>query len=251
MNIDLVFTDMDGNDLKPEINEVSEPISKEIILDNNKIGLLNKETLLNKDKLSNDNSNNSDLTPNLLDMVELAPQIQKFEPLRELQLSYRVNDLPKDLLSKDLEIGNIYISFDLNVFFTSVKDLEKYLLQEYEKLDKKEIEMRSNKIKYLENEIMKFKIDCTEKLNKIEEQELDLKKQVARLSNILINCENIKKKNIEKNNNSENETKLNDLILTSRRNIDELNLKLYKLRDHASNTFMISIKKLEYLLLKN
>lgn len=170
----------------------------------------------------------------------------------------RVNDLPDTLLQESIEVGNVYLVFDLtNIFkylnspvtkITSASgesqdvSFENMLIDKYAALDYNEISAREEKMREIHRLMDEFKISTFDKLYKMQEKEEEIRGNLARLSNVLMSCENLyaksasKKKSFLTGNMSplRDLTEIENIERQTKRTMDELTIELLKSRDKTS-----------------
>lgn len=193
------------------------------------------------------------------DLEEIESVITEESEEDEIQKGkLRVNDLPDTLLKESIEVGSVYIVFDLTNIFKYLNSpvtkitsadgesqdisFENMLIEKYMALDYNEISAREEKMREIHRLMDEFKISTFDKLYKMQEKEEEIRGNLARLSNVLLSCESLytksagKKKSFLTGNMSplRDLTDIENIERQTKKTMDELTIELLKSRDKTS-----------------
>jgi hypothetical protein len=162
------------------------------------------------------------------------------------------NSIPSNIEDSNINIGLIYYSVDLSLFYKKLKDsiaFEKDILAVYDALDDNEIEIRDIKIDEiteLSNKLVKKAKDVSEDCKK---KSLELKSQILRLSETLDKTEKLKDKiasNTKKFANSKPD--IDRLHNQTKTALHDINTEIIRNRESANDVLEIIRISLEELL---
>lgn len=162
------------------------------------------------------------------------------------------NSIPSNIEDSNINIGLIYYSVDLSLFYKKIKDsvaFEKEILAVYDALDDNEIEIRDIKIDEiteLSNKLVKKAKDVS---NECKKKSLELKSQILRLSETLDKTEKLKDKialNTKKFANSKPDVdRLHNQTKTA---LHDINTEIIRKRESTNDVLEIIRISLEELL---
>ncbi len=143
---------------------------------------------------------------------------------------YRTNYVfPEEL---DVNMGIVYVTLDINIFYKQVSEYEKEALSVYEQLDDNEIDMRISRANDIKKKLGELASVLDAKIKEIELEEKGLKYQLMRLTNILTDAETIRSKSSElKNGVKEVSTDVDRVYNQTRKTVHDLNVELIRRKE--------------------
>lgn len=171
-----------------------------------------------------------------------SPSISDMSEMSDLENAEGLNYMP-NLQQKEIAVGLMYVCIDINEFFHNAATYEQRILEYYNVMEKKESELRKEKMQKIQNMIEEFKTESFEKLQEIVQTENNIRAQISRLSSVLVSCENLEAKNKGKEIQD-----IEGVKTKTRSALDELNKELLTQRDTAHKLLSKCERQIQYLM---
>jgi len=146
---------------------------------------------------------------------------------------YLDNSIPSNLSDSEIALGAVYFIVELNAFFKGIEKYEVEIINVYSQLDENELDVKATKVVSIKDLLTKVGKHVEDKLTGLKDEELKIKQQLSRLTKILSQTDDIKKKAIEKL--TEVGPEVDKIYNQTRGTVNELNVHLLKLRDDTDD----------------
>ena len=150
------------------------------------------------------------------------------------------NELPDRLEEEEIELGMVYVVWDLKVFFRRAEHLENETVALYDSLDENEAELRQIQLAKLAELSTLLVSTAKIRLDEWGQEEKRLKGQLFKLSGLLSSAEKVQAKA-----SASSQTALAQVHQSTWSAIHELNLELLRLRDQVNNLLSVYVSSLD------
>lgn len=166
-----------------------------------------------------------DADPEIVTPAEDAPETEEGEE-DKINLD---NAIPSNLPDSEITLGAVYLIVELNAFFKGIEKYETEIINVYSQLDENELEVRATKVTEIKELLTNVGKHIDDKLSSLKAEELKIKQQLARLTKVLSQTDDMRKKAAEKN--TEIGPEIDKIYNQTRGTVNESNVHLLKLRD--------------------